>query len=601
MCNKKLLKVFKMQINVNIILLSLFIQINLMDRFVLISPSVYSYRSKLETCMTRSHLFDCKTELIEPALRNSGILIIDYEVADMNVLVEFLLMLGYTKIKTTADSRKAIPLLQTFAPDLILLNLSMPYLSGFRILQLLKPFVQSNIFVPVVVFTADITNVAKQKALSEGASDFLSKPFDLVEVGLRIRNLLLTKHLLQQLEYQNQMLEAKVAERTRDIEHSNIELVAARDKAEASNRFVTTFLKTISNEFRMPLNAIPGFGPLVFDPSFSDAPRNAYLRTLNHNREYLMQTFTDCLDMSLIISGKPEVMITRFALGIVIDEIQEEFQCQCNSKGILLKIKKQQSFNSVIISSDKNLIKKILTHLLENALKFTKEGSITVGVSITTNAIGFFVKDTGIGINADDISILLRQFSPEDVVPAKMHESSGLGLCIVKGMVSMLGGNISVESVEGCGSMFTFTVPWVEERIANNSAATEFVSDAEIKRPIILVAEDEPISFLFYELALDGDFEIIRAEDGEEAVEYCKLIPEIQIVLMDLKMPKMNGLMATREIRKFRTDLPIIALTAYAETGMHEKCIEAGCDEYLSNPISKMELLEKIQKFLITV
>ena len=121
------------------------------------------------------------------------------------------------------------------------------------------------------------------------------------------------------------------------------------------------------------------------------------------------------------------------------------------------------------------------------------------------------------------------------------------------------------------------------------------------KRPIILVAEDEPYSFLFFELALDKDYEIIRAEDGEEAVELCKLVPDIQLVLMDLKMPKMNGLLATQEIKKFREDLPIIALTAYAEVGMREKCLGAGCDEYIVKPVGKTELLEKIQEFLVMV
>lgn len=305
--------------------------------------------------------------------------------------------------------------------------------------------------------------------------------------------------------------------------------------------------------------------------------------------------------MSLIISGKLEVMITRFAPGIVIDEIKRQFQSQCNRKGILLQIQKQQYFNSVVISSDKSIISKILTHLLDNALKYTKEGTITLGVSITINAIEFFVKDTGIGINEGDLSIILSQFSSEDNTSVKQYKSNCLGLSIVSSMVSLLGGKIRVESDEGCGSTFAFTVPWVEERINDNYTAIASESNSDIRRPIILIAEDEPYSFLFYELALDGHYEIIRAEDGEEAVEFCKMIPGIELVLMDIKLPKINGLIATREIKKLRKSLPVIAVTGCAEAGMRQECFNAGCDEYFIKPISKMALLEKMRELIVVV
>ena len=243
----------------------------------------------------------------------------------------------------------------------------------------MKPFVLANTFVPILVLTADITKEAKQRALSEGASDFLTKPFDLIEVGLRIKNLLFTKYLVQQLGNQNQILEEKVKVRTRVLEQNNIELIAARDKAEASNRLKTAFMNNISHEIRTPLNGILGFAPMTLDPSFSDADKLEFLEILNASSNRLMQTITDYMDISLVTSGNMDVVLNEFVPGILIDEIQKQYQSQCSRKGIKLLIAKQETLNSVVIRSDRDFLKKILSHLIDNALKFTNEGNITVG------------------------------------------------------------------------------------------------------------------------------------------------------------------------------------------------------------------------------
>ncbi len=537
--------------------------------------------------------------MIDATLKNSNILIVDDQVANLDVLEGFLEMQGYDNIKTTTDPRKVISLFQTFDPDLILLDLSMPYLSGFEVLQLLKPFVSAKTFVPVLVLTADISKDAKQRALSEGASDFLTKPFDLVEVGLRIKNLLFTKFLIQQLGNQNQILEEKVKVRTKDLEQINIELIAARDKAEASNRLKTAFMNNISHEIRTPLNGILGFAPMTLDPSFSESEKKEFLEVLNLSSNRLMQTISDYMDISLITSDNLEVTMTEFSPGYIIDDIYKQFQSQCAKKGIELIIQKQESFNSVFVKSDRGFLKKILAHLVDNALKFTKEGVIEIGVSIKVNFIEFYVKDSGIGISTEALSIIFDHFSQEDFSTTRKHEGSGLGLAIVKGMINLLGGTIKAESTKGVGSIFTFTIPWEldSSHITTSRSSEHKVSG--LQRPVILVAEDEPYGYLLFELSLDNNYEVIRAEDGDEAVEFCRLIPEIKLVLMDLKMPKMNGLIATREIKKFRKDLPIIAITAYAEAGMRAKCIEAGCDEYMTKPVGKEDLLDKIREFLI--
>lgn len=539
--------------------------------------------------------------MTNPTLKDSNILIIDDQVANIDVLEGFLEMQGYTRIKTTTDPRNVIPLFQTFNPDLILLDLSMPHLSGFEVLQRLKPFVLANTYVPILVLTADITKDAKQRALSEGASDFLIKPFDLIEVGLRIRNLLYTKYLVQQLANQNQILEEKVKARTADLERNNFELIAARDKAEASNRLKTAFMNNISHEIRTPLNGILGFAPMAIDPSYSVSEKQEFLEILNLSGKRLIQTITDYMDISLLTSGNMDVIIKEFAPGLLVDEIQKQYHSLCSKKGISLVVEKQEAFNSVTVKSDRSFLKKILAHLMDNALKFTDHGRINLGVSVKINLIEFYVKDTGVGVSEAALPIIFEHFSQEDQSTTRGYEGNGLGLAIAKGMIAILGGTIIAESVKGIGSTFTFTIPWVEDSYELTSPEIQVQDDKSTRRPIILVAEDEPYSFLFFELALDKDYEIIRAEDGEEAVELCSLISEIQLVLMDLKMPKMNGLIATQEIKKIRKDLPVIALTAYAESGIREKCMKAGCDEYMTKPVGKMELLYKIQEFLNSV
>ena len=535
--------------------------------------------------------------MIDPTLKNSNILIVDDQVANIELLAGFLEMEGYTNIKTETDPRKVVHHFKHFAPDLILLDLAMPYLSGFDVLEKLQPLFSDHSFVPILVLTADITKTAKQRALSEGASDFLTKPFDLVETGLRIKNLLFTKYLVQQLENQNQILEIKVNERTVELMRNNIELIAARDKAEASNRLKTAFMNNISHEIRTPLNGILGFAPLVIDPAFGEADKQEFLRILNYSSKRLMQTVTDYMDISLITSGNMDVKNAEFAPSAVINEIIKQYQPQFEEKKIELIIDTPESFDILVINSDIVILRKILSHLVDNALKFTQKGSITIGMSLKINEIEFSVKDTGIGISNENLSIIFDHFSQADISSTRGHEGSGLGLAIVKGLITLVGGNIRAESAKDKGSTFTFTIPWEEDQENNLSADIPSYGVSDAIRPKLLIAEDENIGFLYLKLALETSFEIIRAEDGEEAVELCSLIPDIHLVLMDVKMPKMNGLEATQEIKKIRKNLPIIVLTAFAETGMREKCMSAGCDEYIPKPITLSDLFQVMAKF----
>ncbi|MEI6276849.1 MAG: response regulator, partial [Prolixibacteraceae bacterium] len=208
--------------------------------------------------------------MIDSSLKKANILIVDDQDANIDVLEGFLEMQGFENIKTTTDPRLVVSLFESYQPDIILLDLSMPYLNGFEVMELLRKLLKGNTILPILVLTADVTNETKIRALSGGANDFLTKPFDLLEVGLRIRNLLHSSYLQQQLLSHNAILDEKVMERTRELVEKNFELIAAKEKAEESDRLKTSFINNISHEIRTPLNGIVGFGQILMEPDLMD-------------------------------------------------------------------------------------------------------------------------------------------------------------------------------------------------------------------------------------------------------------------------------------------------------------------------------------------
>ena len=397
--------------------------------------------------------------MIDSTFKNANILIVDDQEPNIDVLAGLLDMQGYLNVKTTTDSREVLDLFKTFNPDLILLDLSMPYLTGFDVMEQLKPLVKKNTLLPILVLTADVTMSAKQRALSGGATDFITKPFDLIEVGLRIKNLLFTSFLQQQLQNQNQVLEEKVKERTLELENKNIDLKAAKEKAEASDRLKTSFINNISHEIRTPLNGILGFQQILAQPDITPEEREEYLEMLNESSQRLITTVSNFMEISLLTSGTQEVYITGFSPILAINSIVSNFRRRCESKNLALSILVPQDLTDMTINSDKELLTKILSQLMDNALKFTQQGSVTIGCELISNELCFFVKDTGIGISDESQITLFKNFMQEAVGNTRDYDGCGLGLAIAKGIVELLGGNIRVESVQGKGSAFYFTVP----------------------------------------------------------------------------------------------------------------------------------------------
>lgn len=368
-------------------------------------------------------------------------------------------------------------------------------------------------------------------------------------------------------------------------------------KAEAGNRLKSAFIYNISHEVRTPLNGILGFSQLITQPDISDQEKEQFYLLIKASSNRLINTITNYMDISLIGSENIEVNRKPFDLHDMLHKLFEQFQPVCAAKHLNLHLKISEKINRITLHSDAELLQKSISHLLDNAVKFTLQGEITFGYEIKPGLLEFFVKDTGIGISQESQTRVFDNFVQEELSITRRHEGSGLGLSIVQGLARLLGGEIRVESEKGKGSTFFLQMPydngWKETAIPE--LAEEKV--AVLNSQVVLIAEDDESNRFYLEKILKtGSVRVFLAKDGKEAVEQCRTHPEISLVFMDLKMPVMDGYEATRAIRSFRKDLPIIALTAFAMSGDKKRALEAGCDDYLSKPVSREVLLDKLKK-----
>lgn len=375
------------------------------------------------------------------------------------------------------------------------------------------------------------------------------------------------------------------------------DLINAKEKAEESDRLKTAFLNNISHEIRTPLNSILGFGQYLAE---ADLPQNERMEMYDHlqrSSNRLMNTVDDYVDIALIVSSNVTAHFKDFLIQPFFDDFIAKTYNLCDHSKVEYVIEAPLEVSNVILHSDKELIYKILFKLLDNAIKFTTRGSITCGYKVEDNYIEFFIKDTGIGIAKEKMDLIFKMFSQEESSMTRGYEGSGLGLAISKGLIDLLHGVIQVSSIKGVGSIFSFKIPNSPGLLNQPNSIQEFHKESSVK-PVILIAEDDDLNFLYMEtLFLRTGFEYYHAVNGADAVEMCKNNPSINIIFMDIKMPVMNGIQATKLIREIRPDIPIIATTAYAQTGDAERFLAEGCSDYLAKPIRKEKFLEIIRKY----
>lgn len=403
-------------------------------------------------------------------LKNANILIVDDQQANIDVLTSLLEFKEYTNLKQTTDSRIVITLFKESEPDLILLDLMMPHLDGFHILELLKQHIPSGTYLPILVLTADVSPDAKQIALAGGASDFLSKPFDLVEVDLRIKNLLHTRYLHQQLENQNLILEEKVKERTKELAQTNRELIEAKEKVDQSDKLKSEFLRQMSLEMRTPTNAVLSFTNLLREEMLQKITPDLleYFNGIDSAGQSLIRTVDLILNVSEMQVSTNKPFFGEFdLLKEIIGKIMNEDKKIIENKGLIFNF--FSTLPEALIVGDQYSIYQIFVNLLGNAIKYTKKGEISISISKDERGLNVTIEDTGIGISEEFMEMMYHPVMREEEEGANGFEGNrlglalvkkycdlnGIGLALIKRYCDLNGIIIKVESKEVIGTKFT--------------------------------------------------------------------------------------------------------------------------------------------------
>jgi PAS domain S-box-containing protein len=380
------------------------------------------------------------------------------------------------------------------------------------------------------------------------------------------------------------------------IIESNRQLIEAKEKAEESDRLKSAFLANMSHEIRTPMNGIMGFSMMLADPLLPKETRDSYIRIVNSSCEQLLHIVNDIIDISKIEAGQIEVNESAFDLKILLNEVYTFYSSITREKGIKLELDQTRcnlTHNAFIIS-DRTKLRQIFDNLLSNAVKFTPSGRIIMRCELRDGFIRFKVEDTGIGIESELQNIIFERFRQVESSFTKTYGGTGLGLAISKAYIEKLGGNIGVRSEFGIGSVFSFKLPYKPASDVN-------ISEENVSRfrPLdlgmtILVVEDEEINWLYLNEILKNRVRVLRAVTGRETIEKVKQNADIDIILMDIKLPDINGLELTKIIKSINGKIKVIAQTAYALSGDRESVIASGCSGYISKPVNRDELLNLI-------
>lgn len=380
------------------------------------------------------------------------------------------------------------------------------------------------------------------------------------------------------------------------------ELVQAKEQAEESDRLKSAFLANMSHEIRTPMNGILGFAELLKKPSLTSSELQEYIQAIQISGDRMLNTINSIVDVSRIESGLMNVDLGETNVNENLEFIYKFFSPECKNKGLKFTFETGLASNASIIKTDSEKVYGVLTNLVKNAIKFTHEGSIKFGYHKNGKELEFFVIDTGIGISKDQHDIIFERFRQGSDHYNRGYEGSGLGLSICKSYVEMLGGRIWVESKKGEGSKFFFTIPYDGLAEKDSTVSDSFTPEKDEATPEnlkILIVEDDEISYsLLYKSLIDISKDIYHAKNGLEAIEACRRDPDIDLILMDIQLPVMNGYDATHQIRQFNKDIVIIAQTAFGLQGDREKAIQAGCNDYISKPIKVDQLLSLMQKYI---
>lgn len=470
--------------------------------------------------------------------------------------------------------------------------------------QILEPqSIQSLITIPLMegrncLGYVGFDAVKTERAFTDSELSLL-RIFSELITNLKIRQrtdglLLQNKEVLQQQNEQLLSLNNLLRQQNEEIIAKNTELDVQRERAMASDRLKTAFLNNVSHELRTPLNGIIGFAQFLADDNLPAEDKEEFVAAMNISVSRLTDTINDIMDVSLLMSGNMIVHPEMIKPGQLVHDTYRKHEFEAGAKELRFEVEEINQSTRSEFRSDLGMLQKILNELVGNAIKYTQKGYVKFGYTHTDTELILRVEDSGIGISAEARNKIFEPFMQEDNSSTRKYEGSGLGLAIVKGLTELLDGKINLESGQHKGTIVTVKIPSMDQ-VKKETKAMESTKSDQV--PTILIAEDEVLNVLYLKRILkNSGYNLLYAQNGEEAVRLVHENPDINLVLMDIKMPVMDGLEATRIIRTTHRQLPIIAVTAYAANDDRHTCIAAGCNDYISKPFTADDLKELIRK-----
>jgi len=392
------------------------------------------------------------------------------------------------------------------------------------------------------------------------------------------------------------------------LKQEHEELIRANLVAETSNKLKSTFLANISHEVRTPLNSVVGFSNLLLADDITREVKEQYFEHITYNSEKLLQIIGDIIDLSRLESSQIELKSEEVSVTRLVKEVIDEAMqvIRRNEKTITVGVITQLDESNDRILSDRIWLKRVLNHLMDNAIKFTLDGSVELSYYLQNGDIVFKIKDTGIGINKENLGRIFEEFQQEIDGHHRPFEGLGIGLTLVKEVIDRMGGKILVQSEKGIGSLFTFSIPY--RRTGTTGMKTEYSQKDRLTGNIdwsahkcLLVDDNVDVLTYLKRILLDTGINIISASSGAEALEIISKTPDLDLILLDLQMPEINGLEVTKEIRKINSNIPVIAQTAYIFEDEKAGILQAGCDACLIKPILKDNLITVMSSFIKSV
>lgn len=525
-------------------------------------------------------------------MQDAPILVVDDKTQNLYSFRKTLENAGFSVVTCTSGAEALLYLLHNTV-SLVLLDVQMPEMNGFEVARIIRQK-ESLADLPILFITA-VRNTEEfvRQGYAVGCYDYISKPVDADVLVNKVR-------IFQRLYIQKVVQE----ERNRTLEQRN-RLLQSNKLLQQATRAKDEFLASMSHELRTPLSSILGYCDLLKEDDCSPLQQE-FLDLIKDAGEVQLSLVNDILDMSKIKSGKFSISEQSFCLDDLVSDVYKSFSLRAKQAGLVFKLQNKIPPGTEIVG-DPQRIRQVLTNLVNNAIKFTEQGKICLSVAQKHKSIMFKVSDTGIGIKADYIEKLFERFEQADQTNSRKFGGTGLGLAISKSLALMMGGELNVSSQYGKGSTFTLIIPHnvleksdglnnTKSAIPLHKESAENTQERLIGR--VLVTEDTATIKLLISLILESfGLEVDTAENGKMALEMLDA-KHFNLVLMDMQMPVMDGVEATKRLRAQGNNIPVVALTANVLKTQRELFIAAGCDAFLEKPIDKAKLYKTVKKFI---